>query len=94
VSGERFTSAADSSWRFARRVLRIEIGAVAKNNYGQAVALRERSITVRKPMVVPVCHMRGALIRIEEPAEAVGDGFAGMEIVVGLREASRVRSRR
>ena len=37
-------------------------------------------------MVLPVCHMRWrfrrGFIGIEEPAEAVGDGLAGMEIVI------------
>src|SRR5713226_9426020 len=62
---------------------RFEISTIAKNDDSQSVALGEafdHRAKAHRASCVP--HSLVLLMRIEEPAEAVGNGLAGMQIVV------------
>ena len=66
-----------------REFFGIEISTIAKNNHGQTGGIRKALDHRSKANCASrVPHSLMRLMRIEEPAEAVGDGLAGMEIVV------------
>src|SRR5205823_13541122 len=66
-----------------RQLFRFEVGAIAKNDYAEPMAFRESFDGRAKTHGASgMPHARPPLIRVEEPAEAIPNGLAGMQIVV------------
>src|SRR6266581_5199832 len=65
-----------------REFFRIEVGTVAKNDDGELVIEESLDHRAETHGASRVPHALVSLIRGKKPAEAVGDGLAGVQIVV------------
>ena len=58
---------------FGREGFGVEVGAIAEDDYGEAVGGETLDIGVETDGVAVVPHARVIAVRVEEPAETVGD---------------------
>src|SRR6267154_1533785 len=74
---------------------RVEVRAIAEDDDGKAVGRETRDVGMEADGVAVVPHAGMTAIRVEEPAEAVGDGSAFGAVRIGgpLRLSGVVESR-
>ena len=73
----------------------VEVGAVAENDYGEAVSGKALDVGVEADGITVVPHADVIAIRVEEPAEAIRDwgafGAVGVGGPLGLRAGAKLR---